>query len=99
MSRPTENTSSDIDEAVSDFTIHMKHKLLMTRHRSHWSTLDTDLLFDRLREELEELRMAIVHGDRKAIVSEAADVGNFAMMIADNAQWGGTRDWNSHEGK
>lgn len=94
-----ENTSSGIDEAVADFTVHMKHKLLMTRHREHWSTLDTDTLFDRLREELEELRMAIVHDDRKSIISEAADVANFAMMIADNAQWAGTRGWTSHEGK
>ncbi len=99
MPRTTDNTSTGIDEAVKDFTTHMKHKLLMTRHRTHWSTLDTDLLFDRLREELEELRMAIVHDNRKEIVREAADVANFAMFIADNAQWAGTRGWTSHEGK
>jgi NTP pyrophosphatase (non-canonical NTP hydrolase) len=38
-----------------------------------------------LREETLELEQAIVSKDKESIVKEAADVANFAMMIADNS--------------
>jgi NTP pyrophosphatase (non-canonical NTP hydrolase) len=94
-----ENTRRGIDDAVADFAIHMKHKLLLTRHRAHWKALSVEALCSRMEEEVKELREAIKGGDRKAVVLEAADVANFAMMIADNEQWAGTRDWRSHEGR
>lgn len=72
--------------------------VLLTRHRPHWKELDVEVLLDRVAEEIDELCDAIASGDRKAVVRECADVANFVMMIADNAQWDGTRGWNSHEG-
>lgn len=94
-----ENTRKGIDAALSDFVVHMRHKLLLTRHRPHWKNIAIDFLFSRLEEEVRELRASIDAGDRKEVVREAADVANFAMMIADNEQWAGTRTWDSHEGK
>lgn len=94
-----DNTREGIDAAIKDFAVHMKHKLLLTRHRPHWKTCDQGFLHSRLLEEAEELLAAIECGDRKSIVREAADVANFAMMLADNAQWDGTRPWDSHEGR
>jgi NTP pyrophosphatase (non-canonical NTP hydrolase) len=95
---PRENTRDGIDEAVADFVVHMKHKLLMTRHRPHWKDCDLVFLLERLCEEVDELKDAIARRDRKETIREAADVANFAMMIADNEQWAGTRAWNSHDG-
>ena len=40
-------------------------------------------LMNRLREEVEELDLAVWQGDAEAILCEAADVANFAMFIAD----------------
>ena len=100
QSQPRLNTGPSIDAALADFTCHMKHKLLMTRHRPHWSRCDVGTLLARAREELDELEQAYESEgcDRKDVVREAADVANFCMMIADNMQWAGTRAYDSHEG-
>ena len=86
-----ENTRVGIDASVEDFSIHMKHKLLLTRHRPHWKNCSLQFLFDRLILEVDELQDAIENSDSKSTIREAADVANFAMMIADNEQWAGDR--------
>jgi len=96
---PRENTREGIDEALADFTTHMRHKLLCVRHRPHWKESSIAFLLARAKEELVELEEAIASGDRKAVVREAADVANFIMMISDNEQWSGTRQADSHEGR
>lgn len=53
--------------------------------KSNWKECNTCYLFDRLEQEVSELRVEII-GDNtseKAILKECADVANFAMMIAD----------------
>jgi len=97
--RDVSNTRVGIDAALEDFTTHMRHKLLLTRHRPHWSKCDPHSLISRAREELAELEAALAADDRKGAVREAADVANFCMMIADNEQWAGTRPYDSHEGR
>jgi len=79
------NDSHTIAEAVADFAVHMTHKLLLNRHKPHWSNYTNDQLFERVKQETRELLLAIEDDDRKAIVEECADVANFLMMIADNA--------------
>jgi len=37
----------------------------------------------RLTQEREELRRAVDRGDPQEVLREAADVANFAMMLAD----------------
>jgi len=40
-------------------------------------------LFGRLQQEVAELAVALHNGDVEEIVSECADIANFAMFIAD----------------
>ena len=49
------------------------------------------MLPDRIQEELLELELAVVRAEpAEAVLSEAADVANIAMFIADNNQSLGT---------
>lgn len=69
--------------AVESFTAPMVAKLDANANKAHWSGVSVDYLLDRLREEVEELADAMDRGLPLHIVDEAADVANFAMMIAD----------------
>lgn len=73
---------------VIDFAQAMEGKLALNRHkgdRAGWLSLTTDKLWTLLQKELVELRAAIETGNAEDIKKEAADVANFAMMIADKA--------------
>lgn len=50
-----------------------------------WKSCPPMFLEGKLQEEVGELLEALVGGDVEAIRREAADVGNIAMMLADNA--------------
>lgn len=67
---------------VQAFAQDMERKLSANDHKQHWSTIPQDKLLRRLKQELRELERAMKKG--KNVVEEAADVANFAMMIADN---------------
>jgi hypothetical protein len=66
----------------------MEHKLALNRHkgdRTGWLNSEVDLLLDRMDDEVEELNEAVGNLEPIAkVVVEAADVANFAMMIADH---------------
>lgn len=72
---------------VDAFADKMESELRKNDHKSPWSDESIYWLGERLDEEVKELHEAIV--DPKStwekVVSEAADVANFCMMIADNA--------------
>jgi hypothetical protein len=64
----------------------MEYKLSLNRHkgdREGWSGDSPELLLARLKEEVTELLGAIHSGTDQQVLEEAADVANFAMMIAD----------------
>lgn len=64
----------------------MEAKLAANRHkgdRPGWLALDLTVLARCLFNELDELEQALSHGDANAVLEEAADVANFAMMLAD----------------
>ena len=77
------------------FAARMEAKLAKNRHkgdRNGWINCNPDELAFRIENELAELEEAlrrvrhkenIVVSEREAIANEAADVANFAMMIAD----------------
>lgn len=68
------------------FANRMERKLAENDHKDHWSHYENGHLLRRLGQELGELRRAMKRGDTTSrIADEAADVANFAMMIADNA--------------
>jgi len=63
----------------------MLAKLGENAWKSPWSKSSVKWLRNRLRQEVAELGRAIRNGDTaEAVAREAADVANFAMMIADN---------------
>jgi len=99
------NTREDIDAMVADVEVQMKAKLLLTRHRKHWSKCDLHFLVSRLKDEVKELEEACMDFElmkssqhRKAVISELSDVMNFAAFAMDNLMHAGTRPWDSKEG-
>jgi NTP pyrophosphatase (non-canonical NTP hydrolase) len=79
MSRPHEEYA-----LVDRLAQHMRVKLAANSDRPHWEHSGGPYLFKRLREEVEELLQAINNGEDAW--AEAADVANFAAMIADNQE-------------
>ena len=72
-----------IRESVLFFAAEMDKKLRENDHKGDWLDLPLDYLMNRLYQEVNELFRSIQQGDNKNTIKEAADVGNFAMMIAD----------------
>lgn len=76
-------TTPAIREEVRWFAVEMERKLRQNDWRGGWADSHPDWLLDRLREETRELDAAVQAGRPNKIIDEAADVANFAMMIAD----------------
>ena len=72
-----------IRESVLFFAAEMDKKLRENDHKGDWLDLPLDYLMNRLYQGVNELFHSIRQGDNKNSIKEAADVGNFAMMIAD----------------
>lgn len=70
---------------INIFAQYMEHKLKLNDHKGGWENIDYKTLFAKLRAEVDELEQAIDNEPQLAIMFEAADVANFAMMIAWNA--------------
>lgn len=86
-------TSASIvrQERLQWFNRQMHNKLTEKEDKGLWDDLDIYWLLKRLKDETCELLEAIsIHrtkgSNREEIIREAADVANFAMMIADNAR-------------
>jgi NTP pyrophosphatase (non-canonical NTP hydrolase) len=74
------------DDVIKPFVDAMKVKLAASRHKGReWREKDLPRLFELLLSEIEELREAIAGGNTIEIMLESADVGNYAMFIADLA--------------
>jgi NTP pyrophosphatase (non-canonical NTP hydrolase) len=88
------STRKEEHVAVAAFTVHMLNKLRSNAHKGHWADDSLDELVERVQEELDELVAEIKRPRKnklsmtrlKKIISEAADVANMAMMIADNCE-------------
>lgn len=73
-------------ELVALFAEAMKRKLAKNRDKGGWENDSPEALLERLREEVDELAAAILggpNGTPQHVLDEAADVANFAAMIAD----------------
>lgn len=80
------------------FSIEMEKALRRNDHKDGWESDTFDDLLVRVKEETEELEGAIADvlsqptTERvERLIREAADVANFAMMIADNCRRGSRR--------
>ena len=76
-----------IEEAVDGFAENMKAQLCKNLHKSGWDSMHPSDIWPRIRDELDELRVA-VHDmmyppslkDRVTVAREAVDIANFAMF-------------------
>ncbi len=73
-------------EPLQRFATLMEETLRKHDDRGGWENCREVWLLQRLREETLELEDAMGRG-QSSVPSEAADVANFAMMIADNSGW------------
>ena len=71
-------------EPLRWFAEYQEQVLSMNDGKGGWGTMTRAWLLARLDQERDELLLAMHDGDPAAIMKEAADVANFAMMIADN---------------
>jgi NTP pyrophosphatase (non-canonical NTP hydrolase) len=72
---------------VPKFAAVMAERIQANSHKSGWDGMSLRQLLHRLEQEIGELRYAIDNEQAypHRIIAEAADVANFAAMIADNA--------------
>lgn len=70
-------------EAVLWFAGEMESKLKVNDHKGGWYSCNLNYLSKRLTQERKELYDAIKSDDKERVISECADIANFAMMIAD----------------
>lgn len=75
----------ELSKQLGWFAGKMAQKLRENDHKGSWAGLDNNYLEQRLYQEFIELTEAITKGNPDEIIAEAADVANFALMIADNA--------------
>lgn len=77
---------------VKWFGEQMIGKLEDNEEKEHWRKASYDCLFNRLEEEVQELRELMLDDKvpykHKKMIAECADIANFAMMIADKAKNG-----------
>lgn len=74
----------ELRKEVAEFAETMEAELRENDHKGGWLEMSTGALMERLVEETDELRDALHEGATlDDIMAEAADVANFAMMIAD----------------
>jgi len=84
----TEPTGAErVREPVAWFAQRMEAKLRENDHKGGWENCSLDWLIERLFQEANELWRTINHPSTfEMVIYEAADVANFAMMIADIAR-------------
>lgn len=80
-----ERNRKTVDADLAIFAEAMKQKLSENEHKGYWDKLSLLELLYLLSNEVEELTDAILVKDSVEVMREAADVGNFAMMICTNA--------------
>ena len=66
---------------IRRFVDAMVYKLEKNAHKGKWENLSVDEAFKLLRKEVDELQ-AEVGGNTTKTLLEAADVANFALMVA-----------------
>lgn len=89
LRQPT-NAELGRERSANWFATQMNVKLQENTHKGGWLHCNQWWLLERLKDEVKELEEAMgqaAHGEIRIqeVIRECADVGNFAMMIADKA--------------
>src|SRR5690606_5240346 len=84
----TRPVTINVRPEVAAFARAMEHKLAANDHKEHWREMRVHQLLEMLRDEVDELVRAVADfhggmGPHRNVLDEAADVANFAMMVAD----------------
>lgn len=86
------NTDERFEQQLDWFKARMAEKLHENNAKGGWDQLTFPRLFQFLLDELNELHWELIRLEMievqeiaEEIIRECADVANFAMMIADNA--------------
>ena len=80
-----ERTAENEKELAETLHLFCLEKLQENRGKPHWSELNTESILTLLTIEISELISAIDNNlPKEEVWREAADVANFAAMIADN---------------
>ena len=67
------------------FACNMQQELDNNDNKCGWVHLSPKWIINRIRQETKELEKAIKNkATKRRIISECADIANFAMMLADN---------------
>lgn len=69
------------------FAEEMEQRLRTNDHKNGWTTCYDKFLLRRLRSKIRGLGLAVraKHVHAAAVIKEAVDVANYAMMVADRA--------------
>jgi NTP pyrophosphatase (non-canonical NTP hydrolase) len=81
-------TDDQINDDIAVLLRAMLDKLEANKSKPYWDKESLLTLAKLMQGEVDELVDAILHGSQQDIIMEAADVANFAMMIASNAKRG-----------
>lgn len=87
---------------IQRFFDSMVYKLRRNKHKGRWPDLDAAKTLQLLRGETKELEEALSEGNVAEITMEAADIANFALIIANisldakNALWRGETQISAH---
>ena len=73
-------------DTLSWFAEEMEKKLRANDHKDGWHDCSLNWLFDRLLEEVEELRQECARQAGLGVIDEATDVANYCMMLADRVR-------------
>lgn len=80
----------NVDKKVLQFSGVMIEKLTKNNHKPGWKYESLQALIGRMKDEVEELEKTVTdspsRGYRNRIILEAADIANYAMMVADIAR-------------
>lgn len=60
----------------------MVYKLKVHHKKGRWESIDLDKALALMKDEVKELEDAIAGGNLIEILTEAADVGNYGMIVA-----------------
>lgn len=78
-------TPADYEREIKQLVDAMRYKLKKNAHKGRWEDLDVANAIRRLREETDELEEAASRDSTIEIILEAADVANFALIVANLA--------------
>lgn len=73
----------DVREEVKWFAGEMEKKLRKNDWRPEWKDAEPEYLLDLFHGHVRKFEQSLCDGNEEKVTQDAADVANFAMMLAD----------------